>query len=221
MAHRPKPSKAFLIRLVGLLGPHLIRLIGATWRFQLVDVERYEKARREGQKFVFAFWHQSQLVWAYFNRGQKTHVLVSHHADGEMIARALEGLGFGTVRGSTTRGGSAALRRMVRVGRDGYNLAVTPDGPKGPRHKVQPGVITLARLTGMPIVRGTWYARPMWEFGSWDRFRIPWPFARIGVILSEPFRVPRDISPEEEEEYRWKLEEAMMKDAARVEAHFR
>lgn len=218
VARRKKLQRRILAWLVGLLGPVLIRLLAATLRIRTIGDENHAAGREGGQNVIYCPWHQAQLLFVYTHRGLGIHALISQHADGDLMARTMEGLGFGSIRGSTTRGGSAALRRMVRIGREGHDLAITPDGPRGPLHKVQPGVITLARLTGFPILHGAWSGSRMWELGSWDRFRIPKPFSRVVIVKGGPFRVPREITPEQEEEYRVKLEKALMEDLEKAEA---
>jgi len=106
----------------------------------------------QGKRIIIAFWHGQQLMMPLAYRGNGAHILISQHRDGEMICRMVKRFGFGAVRGSSTRGGSVALRQLIRLGRSGVDLVVTPDGPKGPHHVVQKGVIQLAQATGLPIV---------------------------------------------------------------------
>ncbi len=107
---------------------------------------------QKGTSIIFAFWHGRQLMMPFVYRGKRAYILISQHRDGEMIHRVIRQFGFQSVRGSTTRGGGLALRQLVRYGRQGADLVVTPDGPKGPKWKVQEGVIHLAKLTGLPVV---------------------------------------------------------------------
>jgi lysophospholipid acyltransferase (LPLAT)-like uncharacterized protein len=113
---------------------------------------------KEGQNFIAAFWHGRQLMMPFANKGKRISILISQHRDGELIARTVARFGFHAVRGSTTRGGAGALRRLVRRARAGDLVVMTPDGPRGPRHVVQPGVLKLAMLTGLPIVPLTFSA---------------------------------------------------------------
>ena len=107
---------------------------------------------QHGRSMIFAFWHGRQVMMPCVYRGSRAYVLISQHRDGELIHRLIGQLGFRSVRGSTTRGGVAALRELIRYGQDGADLVVTPDGPKGPKWKVQEGVVFLAKMTGLPIV---------------------------------------------------------------------
>jgi hypothetical protein len=136
-------------------------------------------------------------------------MMISRHRDGEFIARAVKFLGIESVRGSTTRGGSSALRGMVRLYRTGANLAITPDGPQGPRHVVQMGTVELARQTGAPILPVTYGASRKKVFGSWDHFILPLPFCRVVYIWGEPVWVRREAGKEEAEEKRLLLAERL------------
>jgi lysophospholipid acyltransferase (LPLAT)-like uncharacterized protein len=138
-------------------------------------------------------------------------MMISQHRDGEFIARAVRQFGIESVRGSTTRGGLSALRGMIRVFRSGANLAITPDGPQGPKHVVQIGVIELARQTGAPILPVTYSASRKKVFGSWDHFIVPLPFCRVAYLWGEPLLVPGDADKEGMEECRRLLQERMRK----------
>jgi len=129
----------------------LIRAVGRTMRLRTINREAIEARWHRGEASIIAFWHGRQLMLPLAYGGAGLDILVSQHRDGELISRAMSPFGFSTVRGSTTRGGSLALRALVAAGRRGRDLAITPDGPKGPRGVVQSGVIQLARLTGLPI----------------------------------------------------------------------
>jgi len=137
-------------------------------------------------------------------------MMVSQHRDGELIARAVKLFGIDSLRGSTTRGGLAALRGMVRFFRaGGANLAITPDGPQGPKHVVQMGVIELARQTGAPILPVTYGASRKKVFNSWDNFILPLPFCRVVYLWGEPLSIPRDMDKEGLEERRLLLQDRL------------
>ncbi len=160
-------------------------------------------------RYIYAFWHENMLLPAYHYGRTGVHVLISQHADGELIAEVCRHIGFRTVRGSTTRGGVEALRQMVQVGKETH-LAITPDGPRGPRRQVQPGLIYLAARTGMPIVpAGFAYDRP-WRARSWDRFAMPRPWSLATAVTDQPVVVPRDVTREDIERYRGQVEEVML-----------
>ncbi len=133
-------------------GYWLIRGLGRTMNWSVEGAEPVDQLYAQGKRIIIAFWHGQQLMMPLAYRGNGAHILISQHRDGEMICRIVKRFGFGAVRGSSTRGGSVALRQLIRLGRSGVDLVVTPDGPKGPRHIVQKGVIQLAQATGLPIV---------------------------------------------------------------------
>ncbi|MDT7041815.1 lysophospholipid acyltransferase family protein [Candidatus Nitronereus thalassa] len=134
------------------VGYWLIRGLGKTMRWSVKGSEFVDQLYGEGKRVIIAFWHGQQLMMPLAYRGNVAQILISQHRDGELICGIMKQFGFGAVRGSTTRGGSVALRQLIRLGKSGADLVVTPDGPKGPRHVVQKGVIQLAQATGLPIV---------------------------------------------------------------------
>ncbi len=140
------------LTLLPPIGAWLIRTLGVLTTIRYEGAEVVEKLYREGRHVIFAFWHNRQLMMPLAYRGSGAYVLVSQHRDGELIAKIAKRFGIRAVRGSSTRGGAAALRELIRVGRTGADLAVTPDGPKGPRYVAKPGVVQLAKATGLPIV---------------------------------------------------------------------
>jgi lysophospholipid acyltransferase (LPLAT)-like uncharacterized protein len=147
-------------------------------------------------------------------------MLVSQHRDGEFIARAVKLFGIDSVRGSTTHGGLSALRGMVRFYQEGGNLAITPDGPLGPRHVVQAGVLEIARLTGAPVIPVSYGASRKKVFATWDHFILPLPFCRVVYIWGEPVLVPRNASRGELEEKRRLLEERLKAICAEADRFF-
>ena len=169
-----------LVRAIGAAGAFGVRRLVGTSRFHFRYMDprvNPEFARRSGARYIYAFFHEVMLFPAYFWAWPEMQILISDHRDGELIAQVVRRLGFGVVRGSTTRGGARALREMAhRV--DHGHLCVTPDGPKGPRRHVHQGLAYLSSRTGLPIVgAGMAFADP-WRAQSWDRFAVPRPFSR-------------------------------------------
>lgn len=182
-------------RLSGLairVGPAALRGLGGTWRVRHVGRERVDRERRGGGPVLYAFTHGVLLPLAYTHRGRRIHVLISESRDGEVITRVVEPLGFGTVRGSSSRGGTRALAELARRARAGFDLAITPDGPRGPRGSAEPGVVIVAARAEVPIVPVGVAASRSWRARSWDRFLVPWPGARVWVVYGEPLRFSRD-----------------------------
>lgn len=140
------------LTLLPRIGAWLIRMIGRTLRPDAQKNGAIFAKGRGRRPVIAAFWHDQQLLMPLFYRGPGATVLISRHRDGELIARILARFGMEAVRGSTTRGGPAALRRLIELGRLGRDLILTPDGPRGPRHVAQKGAVLLARATGLPIV---------------------------------------------------------------------
>ena len=178
------------------MGPVLIKSLGITLRVTRVGSEHITAARSTAGNVLFAFWHGRLLPLTYVHRGEGINVLVSTHQDGEYIARVIHGLGFGTSRGSSTRGGVRALRELIRAHDDRLDLGITPDGPRGPREKVQPGVIYLAKKLGLPVVPIGVSARPSLRAKSWDRFMVPLPFARCAIVYGQPILFDGSVSKE-------------------------
>ncbi|ALA59923.1 lysophospholipid acyltransferase family protein [Nitrospira moscoviensis] len=130
----------------------VIRAIGRTMRVETGGHGPVDKIYGEGRNIILAFWHAQQLMIPLGYRGAGSHVLISQHGDGEIIARIIARFGHQAVRGSSTRGGAGALRALIKLGRSGRDVVVTPDGPKGPRQIAKLGVVQLAKATGLPIV---------------------------------------------------------------------
>jgi hypothetical protein len=195
-------------------GAGLIRVLGATWRVDASGLADYDRRVAAGERCIFAFWHARLLALAYTHRHRGAVVLVSQHRDGELIARAVGHLGFRLARGSSTRGGDQAMRELLRAAEEGALIAVTPDGPRGPRERVKPGLVALASRSGRPIVPVAAASHPAWVLRSWDRFRVPKPFARVVVAYGEPIAIPPALSEEETERWRAVVEEALARHTA-------
>ena len=134
------------------IGASVIRVLGRSMRLDSRGYEQVDALYRQGRHIILAFWHAQQLMVPMGYRGREANVLISQHQDGEIIARIIARFGHRAVRGSSTRGGALALRELIRLGRSGADLVVTPDGPKGPRQVAKLGVVQLAKATGLPIV---------------------------------------------------------------------
>jgi hypothetical protein len=167
------------------VGVWLVRLLGRTWRFRVSHDDDVRRLRAQRAPFVFSLWHGQLLPLLYYHRGQGVTVLISEHSDGEIIARIATSFGFQTVRGSTSRGAARALLTLTRVLTDGGELAITPDGPRGPAKSLAPGVGIIAERAGVPVVAAAASSSASWRLGTWDRFLIPRPFARIHIAYSD------------------------------------
>ena len=179
-------------RLALILGGRLIRLLASTWRYRIVSGEELTKLRATGAPFVFSIWHGQLLPLLWHHRGQGVSILVSEHKDGELIARFAESIGYGTIRGSSSRGAAGALLGMVRVLGEGGDVGITPDGPRGPACSYAPGAAVAASKAGALVLPLAAHANRAWRLGSWDRFMIPKPFARVTLAYGKPVRLPSD-----------------------------
>ncbi len=162
-----------------------------------------------GQPCLFAFWHARMLPLVITHRGRGGAVLVSRHRDGEWISQVLQRLGFLVARGSSTRGGGAGALQMLESARAGRILGITPDGPRGPRERVKPGTVYLASRSGLPVVPVATASRRTWVLDSWDRFRVPKPFAQVIVTYGPAIRVPPELDETMAERFRSEIERAI------------
>ena len=183
----------------GILGQGLVGSLFLTVRVETMGEDRLRPFRDAGTPVIFVFWHGRLLPLVYVHRYQRAVVLVSEHGDGEYMTRILERFGFGTVRGSSTRGGVRGLKGLIRAARQGYDLAVTPDGPRGPNRALKPGALTVARMTGLPLIPIGVGASAAWRADSWDRFLVPRPFSRVRIAYGEPCFVSRNAGEAEVE----------------------
>jgi lysophospholipid acyltransferase (LPLAT)-like uncharacterized protein len=185
-------------------------VLGHTWRIEHSEgYERLDAELRAGGRCIYAFWHARLFPLVFTHRGREIAVLISRHRDGEWIARVIEAMGFRTARGSSTRGGKVGVLGMLQLAERGHQLAITPDGPRGPAGRVKPGLVYLAGRTGWPIVPVATAADRAWVFGSWDRFRVPQPFARVHVAYGAPLTVPACVDGDEAESWRCRIEESL------------
>jgi lysophospholipid acyltransferase (LPLAT)-like uncharacterized protein len=159
-----------------------------------------------GQPPIMAFWHGRILSATYFFRRRGIVVITSENFDGEWIAGIIERFGYGTARGSTTRGGRKALRQLTRDMAAGRPAGFTIDGPRGPARVAQPGAVWLAKATGNPVLPFHLEAGRSWTLGSWDRTQIPKPFTTVSLVVGEPLEVPRDADESGIEQARRTLE---------------
>jgi len=171
-------------RLAIRAGGWALKALGLTWRLRVHGWDAYRAHHAAGQRVVLVLWHGQMLVCAHVH-ALPIAVMISEHRDGEIIARVLALLGHSAVRGSSSRGGARALLEAARVLAAGSDVAITPDGPRGPRHSFAPGALALAFRTGAPVVSLVANADRAWRLKSWDGFEIPKPFARVTLLYSD------------------------------------
>ena len=192
-----------MLKLVPPLAAAAVRALGITLRITDQGAEALEPLWAERRPLIYAVWHGRILMVPWLNvrlrrtRGARlARVLASRSRDGELVARWVQRFGLAVVRGSSSRGGAQALRALAAAVRAGEDVAVVPDGPRGPAERVQPGVVVLAALTGAPVVPFGFSARPARRLHSWDRFMVPLPFARAAVVFGAAAVVSREADRE-------------------------
>src|SRR4051812_2874131 len=189
---RASRSKRLQASLISAAGYPLVAALASTYRWRQDGVHHLDDVARSGRQPIMAFWHGRILPSTYFFRRRGIVVITSENFDGEWIAGIIERFGYGTARGSTSRGAVKALVRLKRDMAAGKPAAFTLDGPRGPAKVAQPGAVWLARATGNPIVPFHIESSRHWTAGSWDRTQIPKPFSTVAIAIGEPLEVPPD-----------------------------
>lgn len=173
-------------RIAIAVGPWLLRALYATWRVRVLNDGGWRALRAARQPFIFSLWHGELLPLVIEHRNQGVRILISEHGDGEVIAQIAQRLGLASIRGSSSRGAARALLAMCDALRDGREVAVTPDGPRGPAHKYAGGALVAAQRSRAPIVAIRVAVSSAWHLRSWDAFMIPKPFAALTIAYSDP-----------------------------------
>jgi lysophospholipid acyltransferase (LPLAT)-like uncharacterized protein len=203
---RASRSKRLQARLIAAGGYRLVAGLGATLRWKTEGLEHFDAIVRSGRQPIMAFWHGRILPATYYFRRRGIVVITSENFDGEWIAGIIERFGYGTARGSTSRGGLKALLQLKRDLAAGKPAGFTVDGPRGPARVAQPGAVWLAKATGHPVLPFHLEADRFWSANSWDRTQIPKPFATVAIAMGEPFTVEEDADAAEIERSRTLLE---------------
>ncbi len=201
-----KTSRFLALLIVPFIGSLLIRLLHFT------NKKIFHAPETLGDKpFIMACWHGELLMIPYaykrYKKSPKVKLLISEHFDGNLIAKTLNRFGFETIRGSSTRGGVKALIQSIKELKAGYDLGITPDGPKGPRHEVSDGIVVMAQKAKVKITLVEIKSSTFWQLDSWDKFVIPKPFGTIHYYISDLI----DISELEFEEARALIKEGLLK----------
>lgn len=209
-------GKRLLIRIADYLTYFAILAVGHTLRFEPAEGwdaleigswKAFQDKNEEEFPVILAFWHDRIFLLIYLLRKARGHVMISKSFDGEYISRAVQRMGYGAVRGSTSkRGAVSALAKMIRLVKRGRRMGITVDGPLGPRHESKLGVVVLARKTGVPIMPLIIEARHRWILNTWDKTHLPRPFSRAKVFWGEPVYVPKDADEQMIEEKRSEID---------------
>ena len=212
MADAPEWQRSTLkraeIAAIAGIGHPLLRALGATWTWRVSGAEHVDAIRAKGLHPIHSFWHGRILPATLYFQRRGIVVITSENYDGEWIARIISKFGYGTARGSTSRGGPKALLQLVRDVKS-KGVAFTLDGPRGPAEIAQPGAVWLSKATGNPLLPFHAEAASSWTMKSWDRTQIPKPFTTVAMAIAEPLYVPREAGEAELEQWRERLQQSL------------
>ena len=196
------------VAAIAAAGYPLMRALGSTWSWAVSGAEHLQTVDVNGHQPILSFWHGRIFPATLYFQRRGIVVITSENYDGEWIARIITKFGYGTARGSTSKGGSRALLQMVRDVKS-KAVAFTLDGPRGPAEVAQPGAVWLSKATGNPIVPFHVEAASSWQLKSWDRTQIPKPFSKVAMAIGAPLYVPRDAGETSLEEWRRRLQQSL------------
>jgi lysophospholipid acyltransferase (LPLAT)-like uncharacterized protein len=204
--------------VIGWMLSRVIKLMSLTVRVRLIDPSGVVASQRaQGGPVLWLTWHQHilscvlyQWQWLY---PRITGVLTSASQDGDLLADVCGRFGMIAARGSSSRKQTQALRESLQVLRQGRNLCITPDGPRGPRHEIKPGILHLAKKTGIPLIILRYRYRSAWQLKTWDHFYIPKPFSSVDLVIDPPVHLPAHLTEEEMEQKRLELQARMLSDS--------
>lgn len=187
-----------VLRYIGIkFASAAIRLLLITLRVKVINGDKISGLMMEKRSYISAFWHGSMMIGWFLNKGGNASALVSQSKDGDVLAATLKKWNYNVVRGSSSTGGSDALTAMVFLIRDGYSLAITPDGPRGPVYKMKPGAVVAAKKSAVPLFLVGIGIKNKFILKSWDHFEVPIPFSKVTVIYSNPILIDESLSYDE------------------------
>lgn len=200
-------------RLLSSLASVYLRLVNRTSQIVWVNRSVRDELESTGRGFLYAFWHGRQVFLVVTHGNAHDHPVISKSKDGELIAQVCQSFGVTPVRGSSSRGGTEAVLETMSLLEAGHSVGFTPDGPRGPYHQVQPGVLFLAKKTGRPIVPVAYGAKRRWVIkGGWDEFVVPKPLNRIAMVYGEPIQItPEDDLDKKAQELKFALDDVTHK----------
>lgn len=214
--------RKLFFKIIGFVGFLITKLLRLTIRIEKVGEEIVEQFYNSNKNYIYAFWHGQLLMMPFSSfRKNRIYVMISESKDGEIIAQVLKWFKAKVVRGSTSHGGLNAMKNMIRKIQEGNDAAITPDGPRGPGYKAQPGIIALAKLSETPIIPLAFGCKNKWCLNSWDRFLIPKPFTKGVFIWGDPIYVPSETSKEDMRKKLNELEEKLNELTLKAENYLR
>ena len=205
---RQSARKRAEVAAIATLGYPFLRTLGATWTWKVSGAEHVEGITARGLHPIHSFWHGRIFPATIYFQRRGIVVITSENYDGEWIARIIEKFGYGTARGSSSRGGRKALLQLVRDVKS-KGVAFTLDGPRGPAEQAQPGAVWLAKATGSPLLPFHTEAASSWTLKSWDQTQIPKPFTTVAMAIGEPLYVPREAGEQALDEWRARLQDSL------------
>jgi lysophospholipid acyltransferase (LPLAT)-like uncharacterized protein len=204
----PSPVAKIRLKNPGRAIAALMRGIGNTLECKIHNTANVDPASPE--RYIWAFWHDSMFLmpwmWESIFPARQAVILTSPSGDGEVIAQTCAQFRLVAARGSSSRRGAQAMIELAKLARSGHDLGVTPDGPRGPRHHLNPGIIKLAQLTGLRIIPLHVEYQNAYQFKTWDQFQLPLPFSRVDIEFREPIAIPRDADEDQCEAFRKMVE---------------
>jgi lysophospholipid acyltransferase (LPLAT)-like uncharacterized protein len=200
-------SKRAQLSLIAGIGYPLLATLGSTYRYTVEGLDHLTAAERIGQP-IHAFWHGRILPATIWFKRRGIVVITSENFDGEWIARIIQKFGFGTARGSSSRGATRAMRQLLRDVKN-RPVAFTIDGPRGPARVAQPGAVWLSKATGQPVIPFHFESDRHWTLKSWDRTQVPKPRAHVALVFAEPFVVPREATTDQLTAWNQRLAQAL------------
>ncbi len=201
---------SILLNSIGWLGAKLIQGFCGTYQENVFGKELFDDMSRTSRKIMVSCWHRGIIFYGYFFRGLKAGTIGSLSKDAEIAAAIFERLGIVVFKGSSTRGGHAALNAITDYINSGNYGGFNPDGPVGPQYVSKPGMVQIAARTGAPIIPFAWDAEPSWEFNTWDKMMLPKPFSRLCILFDrKAMYVPAGLGIDEYEKYRQEFDRRM------------
>ncbi len=194
---QPKVSKKFLQFLGIHFVKYFINILLKTLRITEVKNKELENLELENKNYVLAFWHGTMLLPWYIKRNKNFHTIISKSNDGEILTRVLKNWDYNVERGSSSKGGSEVLNILVEKAKSGSSISITPDGPRGPENEMKAGAVVIAKKANVPLVLLGVSSNKNKELNSWDRFQIPYPFAKVFAVYSEPIIIDENLSYQE------------------------
>jgi len=193
-----------------------LQLIGFTCRKKWIGFENVERLRNSGQNWIYSIWHDNITLASLLLKKQNLVSLVSSSEDGTIAADILDSWGFQIVRGSSNRGGIKAILTMIKELKSGKCGAITPDGPRGPRYRLESGILVIGQKTELPLIPFHVESTRQWVFNSWDKHKFPKPFSTLFVCIGEPFSIPKDLARHQLDETCKRFESIMLENVGKT-----